>query len=699
MLALVYLLVAFLLGDSICRRFFSYISIQHRLAVGFLAGLLFSTTFTYLAALLFSGTAEPLIWANVLFGVAASMTIFLLRKGNTGDEPGDKIFEYVSSRLARKAPETENSFKFDAVRRPAGDSMWDWVVIALCLAVAIRLMFATLNFADGNFEFAIKSWSDFGPNLSLSQSFALGHNFPTQNPFFPGDAMRYHFLFWFQAANLSFLGVNLVWSINLLSAFTLIALLTLIMTFVELLFNSRLVARISAILFFFASSSLSYIPFLASQSSLNGAVSNILGLKDFVKSGYAYRGDDWGALSVAVFSNQRHLISGIGILMIVLIYLIDRYRRGGVIVSPILENTQAAKSEQQPKSKKKSAPSPVVDPDTGMPAETKTFIFCGILIAGLPYWNGPVFLSAATIVGGLLVLFPFRRQILVLIATTVVLGLPQLIMLGSGSTGQSGRSIFSPGYIIPSPTVPLVLEYIVWTFGFKLVLVAIALYFLPKVHLRLFLIFSLLLAAVFIFQFSQDPFNNHKLLNIWNVFALAYAAYALWYTGRKGIRGLALAAFLGIAMILGAVIDLFPLHNDGLIKVPFENDPLTAWMLQNTKPTDVFLSDRLLSHPILFTGRKLYLGDALYPASQGYDVRGREAAYKQLLQIRDANQLISLLNEKHIDYVAIDDGVRKSEILPNFNESVFKQNLEVVFEDVDNRYRNLVIYKVPSKTS
>ncbi len=695
MLAIVYLLLMFLLGDAVCRRFFSYISIQHRLAVGFLGGLLFSTIFTYLAALVFSGTAEPLIWANILFAVSASLTIFLLRKENTGEEPGDKVFDFVRSTLSKTRSYDPSGFRFDADRRPKGESYWDWIVLSFCFVAALRLMFATLSFADGNFQFAIKSWSDFGANLSLSQSFALGHNFPTEHPFFPGEAIRYHFLFWFQSANLSFLGVNLVWVINLLSALTMVALLILIMTAAELLFNSRVVARISAILFFFASSSLSYIPFLTSQPGIGAAFGAIAGLTDFVKSGYPYRGDDWGALGVTVFSNQRHLISGVGIMMIVLAYLIDLYKRRGALPAPQMPG-EAAEKDEKPRSKKK-APPPMAVNAGEMEGQLKTFIFCGVLLGGLPYWNGAVFFSAAVIIGGLLVLFPFRRQLMYLIATTVVLGLPQLIMLGAGGTGQTGRrSFFSPGYIVSDPTVLKVVEYIGWTFGFKLVLITVALYFLPRVHLKLFLIFSSLVAIVFMFQLSSDTFNNHKLLNIWNIFALMYAGYALWYIGRGGIKGKALATVLCLLMVTGSVIDLFPVRNDGLIKVPFENDRLTTWLFQNTKPTDIFLSDRLLSHPILFTGHKTYLGDPLYPMSAGHDILKREAAYKQLFQIRDPNQLIASLNEKKISFVAVDDGLRKNDIISNFSETIFQQNFERVFVDTDNSYRNLNIYKVPA---
>jgi len=149
-------------------------------------------------------------------------------------------------------------------------------------------MFATLSFKDGQFQIAFKAWTDFGANISLTQSFALGHNVPPQHPFFPGEFIRYHFLFWFQTANLEFLGLNPVRSINILSVLSLLALLILIITFAETLFNSRTVGRLSAVLFFF-SSSLSYLSFLRSQNSISGALNSIVHRTDFLASGYPFR--------------------------------------------------------------------------------------------------------------------------------------------------------------------------------------------------------------------------------------------------------------------------------------------------------------------------------------------------------------------------------------------------------------------------
>ena len=69
----------FILGDSICRRFFTFVSIPHRLASAFLAGLLISSWWTYLSALLFYWTSMPLVWGNLLFLVTSIAFIYWLR--------------------------------------------------------------------------------------------------------------------------------------------------------------------------------------------------------------------------------------------------------------------------------------------------------------------------------------------------------------------------------------------------------------------------------------------------------------------------------------------------------------------------------------------------------------------------------------------------------------------------------------------
>src|SRR5947199_2587417 len=72
MLALIYLALAIYLGDFLCRRFYRFISVAHRLAAAVLVGLLVSSWFTYLAGLLFTRAQQPLLWGNLLFFLAQS---------------------------------------------------------------------------------------------------------------------------------------------------------------------------------------------------------------------------------------------------------------------------------------------------------------------------------------------------------------------------------------------------------------------------------------------------------------------------------------------------------------------------------------------------------------------------------------------------------------------------------------------------
>ena len=109
--------------------------------------------------------------------------------------------------------------------RPKGSSIADWLFIIGYVVLVSWMMFASFNAKGGKLQIANPEYSDFGPNTALMQSFAVGHNFPTEYPHFSGDRIRYHFLFYFQAGNLEFLGLDPAWSLNLLSIATLVAML------------------------------------------------------------------------------------------------------------------------------------------------------------------------------------------------------------------------------------------------------------------------------------------------------------------------------------------------------------------------------------------------------------------------------------------------------------------------------------------
>src|SRR5438094_7470025 len=420
MLALIYFALAICVGDFLCRRFYQFLSVAHRCAAALLVGLLISSWFTYLAGLAFAWTARPLLWANLLFFLAVLAVL---------------SWPKWKHRIVKTAPDAAHSSQTAEtyVPRPNGSGIADWLVIAGYVVLVSWMMFASFNSSGGKLKISNPEYSDFGPNTALMQSFAVGHNFPTEYPHFSGDRIRYHFLFYFQAGNLEFLGLDPAWSLNLLSISTLVAMLVIVMTLGEVLFNSRAVGRLGSLLFFFFGS-LSYVPFLRKQASVRAAIQAITHQRDYLQTIFPYRGEAWGTWSQVTYLNQRHFASAIGILLLVLVFLVIRYR---AVTAKRAEAGAATKTmTAQPNGLPETAPlavsanpsgdvreSQVEMPSVSVPIQSteettitaepfiatlRPFIFSGALLSLLPMWNSAVFIAAAAILGLLFILCPLR---------------------------------------------------------------------------------------------------------------------------------------------------------------------------------------------------------------------------------------------------------------------------------------------------
>ena len=168
-----------------------------------------------------------MLWGNLLFFITAIGAILWLRENPPKKEPLTAID-----------------------LSDAGFQQWDWVIAGVFLVFVTWMMFHTFTMGDGKIMIGHHQFPDFGSTLSIMQSFADGHNFPTQYTHFTGERIRYHFLFYFQAGNLEYLGFSPAVANNILSIFSLTSMLILVMTLGVVLFRSRIAGRIGAALFF-----------------------------------------------------------------------------------------------------------------------------------------------------------------------------------------------------------------------------------------------------------------------------------------------------------------------------------------------------------------------------------------------------------------------------------------------------------------
>src|SRR6266496_3908218 len=368
MLTLIYLALAIALGDLLCRRFYRFISLPHRWAAAILVGILLSTWFTYLAGLAFAHTADPLLWADLLFFLVAPGAIFW---------------------LSRKAPKVD----MIAPRAP-GSSRWDWITLgALFAAVCVLLMGTLYVNKQGRLYLSGMEAGDFAPQLAIVQSFALSHNFPTAYPLYAGQPNHHDFLFYFQAGNLEFLGLNLASSVDVLSVLVLTSTLAVVMTLGELLFNSRVVGRLGATLFFFHGS--------------------LRRLTNFVLSGHADRNETWGFWKQIAFVNQRHLPLVIGIFLLVLIFLVDRYRQRSSAAGTTSDATVALRESRRRNDcnqLKRSFASRFITSARPALTPAKSFVFSGLLLAVLPLWSAQLFIGVVVVLCCLFVAYGSWRS-------------------------------------------------------------------------------------------------------------------------------------------------------------------------------------------------------------------------------------------------------------------------------------------------
>ncbi|HUR03736.1 MAG TPA: hypothetical protein VM347_14425, partial [Nonomuraea sp.] len=459
-LGYVALLVVF--GDALSKPFFRYVSGIHRLATAFLVGLIASTWLTYLAASCFaSASTEPLLPANqltvALMGAATALSLALgwLRGRRDSDRPVANIRPVPGSR----------------------DQLWDWAVVGLIGALVTWMMVSTFGYRDGVLAIGTHEWGDLGPNTQIAQSFALGNNFPTAYPTFAGVSIPFHFLFYFQVGNLTFLGLDPAAANNLLSTASLVAMLALVMALGRRLFSSAVIGRVAALLYFFHGA-MSFVPYLASFASPAEALAGIGRLDHYLSSGFPYRGEEWGIWSQQLSLQQRHLASAIGIVLIVLLFLIDRLQQTNASRDSTSWSTPRA--IRSIAGRWRSGPGGQILANLGQPGRIRTglsdsalpgYVLCGVLLGLLPLWNGAIFIACGVVLAALFVLVPIRAQMVVLAAAATLPAIPQILFLRQpGLSGGAQFPTFHWGYVVDPPTLVNIAAYLLFIFGPKLLL-------------------------------------------------------------------------------------------------------------------------------------------------------------------------------------------------------------------------------------
>jgi hypothetical protein len=105
--------------------------------------------------------------------------------------------------------------------------------------------------------------------------------------------------------------------------------------------------------------------------------------------------------------------------------------------------------------------------------------------------------------------------------------------------------------------------------------------------------------------------------------------------------------------------------------------PITKWVVEKTKPSDVFLTNEYVLHPILLAGRKIFYGHSYYAWSAGYNTNQRQAVVGKIYNGTSIGNIKKLLKNNNIKYIVLDQynkpqnyGINEKLIRDNFTKVV-----------------------------
>jgi len=500
---------------------------------------------------------------------------------------------------------------------------------------------------------ATKAWSDFGAHIPLIRSFSLGANWPPQYPLFPGQPIRYHFLFYFLVGMLEKAGLRIDWALNIPSALGFFLLVYMVYKLGTFLFADKRVGML-AVLFFLFNGNLTFVRFFRQFPINFASLGQIMRNVHFVSFAPWGQGDISAFWSLNIYTNQRHLALAFGLALLV-VYLFLKLETVSV--------------------RKQMFWAPVL----------------AILLGIFPYFHQPTLLIVGICMGWYFLVFPRLRWFLLL--TGILAGLliaPQVFLLSQGPK----LIAWYPGYLIHDAlSIPRFFSYWWQNLGLHSVLYAIGFLVAPvwmkKALFPIFIIF----AVANLFKFSPEVAASHKFFNFFLILGNILSAYALIRLFHR-IRSMSSHWLIGVSaywiiglflffLTFSGIIDFFPIYNDPIGPLPDKpTNKMANWILHNTPPESIVLNSSFFYNPASLAGRKIFLGWPYFAWSAGYDTYKRMDQQKHVLEAPDTESLCLFLSRYNIDYILLEKPQSQQEFSPNV--AVYQQSLPLLHEDTLN---------------
>ena len=405
------------------------------------------------------------------------------------------------------------------------DSIFYGVVIVAITIASTFLMFYTYRVDGNSLLSGYSTFSDLSPHTAMVSSFGKGFNFPTQYMHFSGDGIKYHFLFYFLAGTLQYLGLPIDYALNLPSVISMVCALCLLGLLAILLSSRRAAFLVAPVLVFFRSSLNVFYHFAELLKAGNipaQAVKEILGSNSW----YAVTDyDNWGIWAINVYPNQRHLMLGIAVILVMVILFLPFVRRLGISISRAegfgggVKAFAFSKNAWLPRANDPIYPVSI------------TFLAC-VLVTAMPYFHGSCLIALLLVLFGMAIFSESRILYLIVAVFAVGSSFAQTLAFSGGYQNVVSFK-FEPGFILQNATPYSLAKYLLIVTGLTLILAAVfALVILvldlirkkPVHRFLLFLCALIPLIFAFTFKVSLEMLANHKFIQVSLILLDAFVA-------------------------------------------------------------------------------------------------------------------------------------------------------------------------------
>jgi hypothetical protein len=428
-------------------------------------------------------------------------------------------------RVKREALKASGATAIEDYKFNIADSIFYGLVILAITITSAYLMFYTYRMEGTELLNGYSTFSDLSPHTAMVSSFGRGFNFPTQYMHFSGNGIRYHFLFYFLAGTLQYLGLPIDYALNMPSIISMVCALVLLGLLAILLSSRRASFLIAPILVFFRSSLNVFFhisEYLKNGSTLVQAVKEISASSTwYAKTDY----DNWGIWAINVYPNQRHLMLGISVILILVILFLPFVRRLGIALS------RAGSFGGGIKAFIASKNAWLIRSGDPLYPLSITILAC-VLVIVMPYFHGSCLIALLLVLFGMAI-FSESRLLYAAVAVCAVASSFVQTLAFSGGYKNVVSFEFMPGFILENPTFSSVAKYLLIVTGLTLILAAIfaltslVLDIIRKKPVHRFLLFLCVLNPMifaFLFKVSLEILANHKFIQVSLILIDAFVA-------------------------------------------------------------------------------------------------------------------------------------------------------------------------------